>query len=449
MTKLSLPQDVRFIITKLEEAGYEAYAVGGCIRDMLLSRTPGDYDITTSAEPLEVKKIFHRTFDTGIAHGTVTVLLKGKGYEVTTYRIDGTYEDSRHPKDVSFTKSLKEDLLRRDFTINAMAYNEKNGLVDLFGGQEDLEHRIIRCVGDPVQRFSEDALRMMRAVRFAAQLGFEIEKSTFEAVKELSPTLQKISAERIQTELVKLLTSPDPGKIRLAYESGLTAVFLPEFDRIMNCPQNHPHHCMDVGEHTIRVMENLRPDRMLRLGGLFHDIGKPEAKTTDEEGIDHFHGHPKISEELSKTILRRLKFDNETVDKVSRLAYFHDYHANPDKKSVRRAMHRMGEDLFPLVCELEYADILAQSDYLREDKLSRLEAVRKCYEEILKDGECVSQKDLAVKGADLIALGYKPGPVLGEELRKLLDLVIDDPSFNQRETLIQLAKEDLQHEEES
>lgn len=443
MTVIRLPQDVRFIIQKLEEAGYEAYAVGGCIRDCLLSRTPGDYDITTSAHPSEVKKIFHRTFDTGIEHGTVTVLLKGGAYEVTTYRIDGKYEDSRHPSSVSFTSSLKEDLLRRDFTINAMAYNEKDGLVDPFGGQQDLEDGIIRCVGDPHQRFSEDALRMMRAVRFAAQLGFTIEEKTKDAIRELSPTLEKISAERIQTELLKLCVSAHPEELLTACELGLTAVFMPEFDALMNCPQNNPHHCYDAGTHTVETMKQIEPDRYLRLSALFHDFGKPATRTTDEAGIDHFHGHPKISEKLTVEILKRLKFDNATIDMVGRLVLYHDYDVFPGKKHVRRAMAKMGEDAFPLILKLKRADVLAQSDYKREEKLSILDAVEADHDTVLRDGECFSLKNLAVKGKDLLEAGYQAGPGLGEELHRLLELVIEDPSFNERETLLQLAKEHL------
>ncbi|MCR5501753.1 MAG: CCA tRNA nucleotidyltransferase [Lachnospiraceae bacterium] len=440
---IRLPQDVRFIIQKLEEAGYEAYAVGGCIRDCLLSRTPGDYDVTTSAVPAEVKRIFRRTFDTGIEHGTVTVLLKGGAYEVTTFRIDGKYEDSRHPSGVSFTTSLEEDLLRRDFTINAMAFNEKNGLADPFDGQKDLKDGIIRCVGDPYQRFSEDALRMMRAVRFAAQLGFTIEENTKAAIRELSPTLRKVSAERIQTELVKLITSDHPEELATAYELGLTAVFMPEFDRLMGCPQNNPHHCYDVGTHTIETLKQVENDRILRLGALFHDFGKPHTKTTDKDGIDHFHGHPAVSGKLAKEILRRLKFDNATIDLVSRLALYHDNHIERGKKNMRRAMAAMGEDLFPLVLRLQRADVLAQSDYKRERKLDRLDENEKDYAGVLKEGECFSLKDLAVKGKDLMEIGYQAGPGLGKELSVLLDLVIEEPSFNERETLLQLAKKHL------
>lgn len=266
---IQLPEDVRFIIHTLQDAGHEAYAVGGCVRDSLLSRTPDDWDITTSARPEETKKLFRRTIDTGIQHGTVTVMLKKNGYEVTTYRVDGEYEDGRHPKEVIFTANLIEDLKRRDFTINAMAYNEESGLVDAFTGKKDLEEGIIRCVGDADERFTEDALRIMRAVRFSAQLGFSMEDKTKAAIRGHAENLRKVSAERIQTELTKLVTSPHPEYLRSAWETGITAVFLPEFDRLMRTPQNNPHHCLNVGEHTLRAMQAVRPDKILRLTMLF------------------------------------------------------------------------------------------------------------------------------------------------------------------------------------
>ena len=252
--QIQLPDKVHHIINTLEEAGYEAYAVGGCVRDSILGRKPDDWDITTSAKPEEIKRLFPRTVDTGIKHGTVTVLLGGEGFEVTTYRVDGVYEDGRHPSEVTFTASLKEDLKRRDFTINAMAYNARTGLVDLYGGLADIENRVIRCVGIAGERFDEDALRMLRAVRFSAQLSFRIEEATGEAVKALAPNLQKISAERIQVELVKLVTSPNPDYLRTAYELGITAQILPEFDLCMETPQRHKHHCYDVGEHILHSM---------------------------------------------------------------------------------------------------------------------------------------------------------------------------------------------------
>ena len=318
--QIQVPEDVKRIIETIEKAGFEAYAVGGCVRDCLLGKEPNDWDITTSAKPEQVKSLFRRTIDTGIKHGTVTVMLNRVGYEVTTYRIDGEYEDGRHPKEVIFTGSLREDLRRRDFTINAMAYSEKDGLVDLFGGQQDLENKIIRCVGDAKERFTEDALRMLRAVRFSAQLGFTVDEDTISAMKELAPNLSKVSAERIQTELVKTLVSDNPGNLKIAYECGLTKVFLPEFDLCMECGQNNPNHIYSVGEHILKSVEYAEPERILRLAMLFHDLGKPRCRTQGEDGYDHFYNHAAVSSELAEEVLRRLKFDNHTIDLVSRLA---------------------------------------------------------------------------------------------------------------------------------
>ncbi len=441
--QIRLPEKVKFIIETIQAAGFDAYAVGGCIRDSILGRVPDDWDITTSAAPMQVKALFKRTIDTGIQHGTVTVMLDKEGYEITTYRIDGEYEDSRHPKDVQFTDNLTEDLKRRDFTINAMAYNDTKGLVDVFGGITDLEKKIIRCVGDPTERFTEDALRMMRAVRFSAQLGYTIEESTKQAIKELAPTLSRISAERIQVELVKLMVSPHPDYLRVAYETGITKVIFPEFDAAMETPQNHPHHCYNVGEHTLHSLPEVPADKVLRLSMLLHDIAKPRMKTTDAKGINHFHGHAAEGEKMSKEILRRLRMDNDTISKVSRLVLYHDYGngVEPNARIVRRAINKIGEDIFPLLLQIRKADILAQSDYQRTEKLENLENWKKYYEEIIKAGECVSLKTLAVTGRDLIAAGIAPGKLLGEILNRLLEEVLEEPAKNTGEYLINRALE--------
>ena len=438
---IQLPEKVKQIIQTITDAGYEAYAVGGCIRDSILGREPDDWDITTSAMPYQVKELFPRTIDTGILHGTVTVMLDKEGFEVTTYRIDGEYEDSRHPREVTFTPSLIEDLKRRDFTINAMAYNDEAGLVDIFDGMRDIEKGLIRCVGNPMERFTEDALRMMRAVRFSAQLGYEIEEQTCKAIRQLAPNLCHISAERIQAELVKLVISPHPENLRIAWETGITAVILPEFNDCMKTQQHNPHHCYSVGEHTLKAMEAIRADKVLRLTMLFHDIGKPEKLITDEKGIDHFYGHPALSEEMSRNILRRLKFDNHTIHLVSRLVRYHDYKVEPIQRNVRRAIMKVGEDIFPYLFEVKQADIDAQSDHLRQEKLKNLEDVRRIYEQIIEEQQCVSLKTLAVTGKDLIEAGMKPGKELGEVLQRLLDFVVEDPSRNKKELLLKEAFE--------
>lgn len=440
---VKLPPDVAYIINELQRAGYEGYAVGGCIRDSILGRTPNDWDITTSALPQQVKQIFPRTIDTGIRHGTVTVMLRRTGYEVTTYRIDGVYEDSRHPKEVTFTPSLKEDLKRRDFTINAMAYNDRDGLVDIFDGQKDLKEGVIRAVGDVGQRFTEDALRMMRAVRFAAQLGYAVEESTKRAITELAPRLSMISAERIQAELVKLVTSSHPEQMEILYETGITAQVLPEFDRMMQTEQHNPHHCYSVGMHTIRAMQSIEADKVLRLAMLFHDMGKPDCLTTDEDGVDHFHGHAQRSQEIATDVLRRLKFDNDTIRQVSSLAKYHDSEIIAEPKYVRRALNRIGEDIFVRLFAVKAADIAAQSDYQRAQKLEELEKLHAVYEQVKAQRQCFEIKDLAVTGKDLIAAGLQPGPQLGKCLQTLLDAVIDDPDCNQKEILLELAKESI------
>lgn len=439
--KIILPDNVRKIIEILEKNGYEGYAVGGCVRDSLLGRVPNDWDITTSASPMQVKSLFSRTVDTGIQHGTVTIMMGKEGYEVTTYRLDGEYEDSRHPKEVTFTSSLTEDLRRRDFTINAMAYNDSQGLVDVFGGREDMENGVIRCVGEPDDRFEEDALRIMRAVRFSAQLGFAVEEKTAAAIRKLAGNLAFISAERIQTELVKLITSPHPEYIRMAWEYGITAVILPEFDRTMETPQNNPHHCYNVGEHTLIAVKSIENDKCLRLAALFHDFGKPGMRSTDEAGIDHFHGHAKVSADLAVKILHRLKFDNDTISKVKTYVLYHDIRPELTEKSVRRAVSRIGAEAFAKILKLKMADTLAQSPLWQPEKKEYLRKLTAIYQEILDKQQCLSVKNLAVNGRDLIADGMKPGKELGVMLEKLLEYVLENPEANECKTLLAVSRE--------
>ena len=449
--RLTLPENVNNIIATLQAAGHEAYAVGGCVRDLILGREPGDYDITTSATPEQVKALFRRTFDTGLKHGTVTVLGDGGSFEVTTYRIDGIYEDGRRPKAVSYTSSLNEDLLRRDFTINAMAYNDSDGLVDPHGGLTDIGKKTIRCVGDPDERFTEDALRLMRAVRFAAQLGYQIEDATLRAISGHAAALKRISAERVRDELVKLAISPHPEYLQLLYETGLTAGFYPEFDLCMQTEQNNPHHCHTVGGHITQSMKYVRPEAVLRLAMMFHDIGKPSTKAVNEKtGHDSFHGHPQAGADMTRKIMRRLKFDNDTIDKVTRLVRHHDYdiEINPDidlrklkvsGKYVRRAIARIGADLYPLFIEVKIADIRAQSDYFQAEKLFYMEEVKRIYAEVIAAAECVSLKDLAIDGHDLIQAGIPPGQRIGKTLKALLEDVIDNPEHNTREYLLEMV----------
>lgn len=432
---IQLPGQVKFIIDTLEEAGFEAYAVGGCVRDSIIGKEPQDWDITTIAKPEQVKALFRRTVDTGIAHGTVTVMLEKDGYEVTTYRIDGTYEDARHPKEVTFTPDLLEDLKRRDFTINAMAYHPQRGLVDAFGGMEDMQAGIIRCVGDPAERFAEDALRMLRAVRFAAQLGFTVEQQTRQAIADMAPLLGKVSAERIQVELVKLLVSGNPQEMRTLYETGVSAVILPEWDAMMETQQRNPHHAYTVGEHTLRVLTHTPPERIIRLAALFHDVAKPVCRTVDAKGIHHFYGHPEQGAVLTKKIMRRLKFDNAAIDMTARLVAGHDVNPAPNERSVRRAIRRVGLSCYPAVFDLKYADICGQSDYRRQEKFKALEVYRNLYRNIMERGDCLTLKELAVNGKDLMELGIPAGRQLGTILAQLLELVVEDPKKNTKEYL--------------
>lgn len=406
--RVELPVDVKNIIETLETNGYEAFAVGGCVRDTLLLRVPGDWDITTSAKPEEVKALFSHTIDTGIQHGTVTVMKNHVGYEVTTYRIDGEYEDARHPKEVIFTANLVEDLKRRDFTINAMAYNDRAGIVDEFDGIKDLEEKVIRCVGEPRERFSEDALRMLRAVRFAAQLGFSIDEKTKEAIKELAPTLAKVSKERIAVELIKILISDHPEEIRTAYELGLTSVFMPEFDVAMQT----------TGEHSIVAMQHVQPEKRIRLTMLLHGLGADRAKE----------------------ILKRLKFDNATIDFVYHmLKHQNDKPPVDNMALVRRCISEIGLKNMPMLIEMKRADILAQRDGQFEEKMRYVDDLEHAYQEVVAHKQCVDKKDMSVNGRDLIEMGMKPGEKMGVLLDMLFEEVLSDPTQNDREKLLERA----------
>ena len=431
-----MPEKVSRILNTLSAAGFEAFAVGGCVRDAILGRVPGDWDITTNALPEQVKALFRRTVDTGIAHGTVTVMLGSDGFEVTTYRLDGDYSDSRHPDKVTFTASLEEDLKRRDFTINAMAYHPEKGMIDLFGGQEDLQRRIIRCVGDPRERFDEDALRIMRALRFSAQLGFRIEEQTRAAIRAFAPRLQLISRERIHDEFLKLLLSSHPDRLADMAECGITAQVFPLWDTMLETAQNSPFHQYSVGVHTLKVIEGVPAEPVLRLAAFLHDCGKPACKSTDLGGRDHFYGHAEKSAEIAEDFLKEYRFDNKTIADVLQLIRVHDDHYHGTRENVRREMNRVGQELFPSYLKLILADNLAKSRYALEEFMPRYERFRKLYEEILQEGDPITLKDLAVKGSDLIAAGMKPGPAMGETLNRMLDDVLGNPKHNNKEYLL-------------
>lgn len=443
--QITVPKNVRTIISKLQENGFEAYAVGGCVRDSYLGTVPNDWDITTNALPLQVKSLFRRTVDIGIKHGTVKVMMGNEGYEITTYRIDGAYEDNRHPKEVTFTSDLYEDLRRRDFTINAMAYSEKTGLVDPYHGQEDLKAGMIRAVGDARERFGEDALRILRALRFSARFGYEIEDDTKEAIRELAPTLSNISAERIREELEKLVLSDNPDRLRWAYELGVTAVIFPEWDTMMECEQFTPHHFTDVGDHTIEVLKNTIGDhavlsdaeeRILRIGALLHDIAKPVKKFRGKDGADHFTGHPEEGVAMAETFLKRLKYDNDTISRVKRLVRYHDDDPEASYPAVRRFIVNVGKENMDILIRLKYADLYAHTRYRWEEKMEKLTGLEKMYKKIKEDNDPLSVKDLAVNGTDLMNEGIGPGPKVGEALGRLMDVVLDDPGMNEKEKLL-------------
>ena len=442
MLKIEMKKTAEAILHVLNTNGFEAYIVGGCVRDSILGLTPTDWDITTSARPDQVKSLFARTIDTGIAHGTVTVMIGKEGCEVTTYRI-GKAGSGEYTPDITYADSLKEDLLHRDFTINAMAYHPEEGLVDLAGGLSDLKAGIIRCVGCPEERFAEDPLRMLRAVRFAGQFGFDIEARTLEAIRDRAKTLDKVSVERVRMELLKLLISDHPDTLRIAYDTGLTAVFLPEFDRMMETAQNNPHHRYTVGEHTIRSICLIDPNPVLRLTMLFHDIGKPSTRTTDEMGIDHFRGHYKVSAEMAESIMKRLRFDNNTIRLVRTLILYHDTRfqdaLTTGRRNLRRVISLVSPTLFPYLVDVMRADVLAQSDYMREHKLKQLGEAAAAYREIMDARDCLSLKELKINGNDLKALGITDGRTIGSILNILLQMVLENPELNNYMYLEELA----------
>ena len=440
---IKLPNSVEYILNILNKNGHEAFVVGGCVRDSLLNKKPNDWDITTSAEPEEVKKCFKEPiFDTGLKHGTVSLLINKEIFEITTYRMDGEYKDGRHPENVNFTKSLAKDLERRDFTINAMAYNHIDGLIDLFNGKNDLDNKIIKAVGDPIKRFNEDGLRMMRAIRFAAQLGYKLDKKTYNAIKECSNLITKISAERIENELSKILTSNFPEKIIDLYDLGITNYIMPEFNSIMECEQNNKWHYANVGNHTIDALKNIKNDKILRWAALLHDIGKPESKSTDERGFDHFHGHPKVSVDISKNILKRLKFSNKEKERILSLVELHDSY-KVSKSTVKKWIAKYGDSFVDDLIELQKADSKAHVEAAYEIKFKLIDQLLKYKNEIIEENSAVSLKDLEINGHDLINIGYNPGKNIGIILNKILEEVISERLSNNKEELIKYVNENF------
>ncbi|WP_058485848.1 CCA tRNA nucleotidyltransferase [Defluviitalea phaphyphila] len=443
LEKISIPKEVEEIIEKLNENGYEGYIVGGCVRDILMGRTPHDWDITTSAKPDEVKNIFNRTYDTGIAHGTVTVILNKKHFEITTYRIEGIYEDYRRPKEVIFTNHLEADLSRRDFTMNAIVYHPKDGFIDPMGGIEDIKRGIIRCVGNPDKRFEEDALRMLRGIRFSSQLNFKIEDKTLEAIKKNAHLISYISAERIKEELDKILLSDYVEKFIMLYNTKISNYILKEMDQCFKTEQNHPHHVDNVGIHTLKAIKAVDKDLKLKWAMFFHDIGKPESKTTDENGIDHFYGHVDKSVKISREIMRRLRFDKKSMNHILKLVEYHDEKIEEDKKSVKEFLYKIGEEVFLDLLKVQLADAKAQNPKFYKEKEERIKNIQRIYKEIKENNECFNLKDLAVNGGDLIKIGIKEGKKIGKTLDYLLKLVIENPKLNKKDILLSILKSKL------
>lgn len=445
--KIEIPSGANEIIHSLQNNGYEAFLVGGCVRDSILGRPIHDYDITTSATPDEMMKVFKdkRIIETGLQHGTITIVIDGEPYEVTTYRIDGNYSDSRRPDSVTFTRSLKEDLKRRDFTINAMAYNDEVGLVDSFNGMEDIKYHKIQCVGKPEDRFSEDALRILRAIRFASQLSFVLEPNTDYILHKMYQNLENISVERINSEFCKIASSSD-FCVQMVLYSDVLSLFIPEIKDMFGFQQNNPYHIYDVWNHTVHAVQayecDCEPDLNSRdlitsLAVFFHDIGKPHCYQDGEDGIRHFKGHGRVSADMTDEIMKRLRFDNDTREKVVELVYYHDATFEMGKKYIKRWLNKIGEEQFRRLLNVRRADIKAQADLAQETRLQKIDNIGYILEEVLQGDECFSLKDLVVNGKDVMDIMHiKSGKDVGCWLNEILTRVIDGRLKNDREDLI-------------
>lgn len=437
--QIVMPDGVKQILATLEENNFSAYCVGGCVRDSLLGIAPSDWDICTSALPQETKQLFPKTFDTGLKHGTVSVKAEADVYEVTTFRVDGDYKDNRRPESVSFTSSIEADLSRRDFTINAMAYNETNGLIDPFGGRNDLKKGLIRCVGNPDTRFCEDALRMLRAVRFSAQKGFQIEEETLTSIQKNARLIENLSSERIIAEIEKILLSDQPEHLRILYDLGVLKLIMPELCRCFETPQNIKWHIYDVGTHSMKAIAHLEKKSYLRFAALMHDWGKPDCKGKNPDGSDHFRNHAAVSKKLAHAFCCRYRFSNSDKSKILRLIEHHDRQILPGKKYVKRAVIAVGEDIFLDLLNLKRADCLAQNFDLTAPRMEIYDEIEALFMQMKHDCEPFSVKNLAIDGNDLKLLGFQ-GKEIGQALSFLLEHVLDFPLDNQRDILLNLIK---------
>lgn len=439
--ELKISDGVKRIMKKIHDSGFEAYIAGGAVRDLIMNKPPHDYDIATNALPEDIKNIFEKTIDTGIKHGTVTVIENKTGYEITTFRRDGEYTDGRHPENVEFVSHPKEDCMRRDFTINAMMYNKKKGVLDYFGGIRDIKAKIIRCVGEPEKRFKEDALRMLRAVRFRAVLDFEIDGKTEQAIKKCAVLIKKVSAERIMGELNKILLSDNPDYIRDLNRLGLLKFIIPELDRCFGEPQKNKYHIYDVGEHIMRAVKNTPHDIILRWAALLHDTGKPCCSSTDSNGIIHFYGHHRESRRIAVDVLHRLKTDNESIRDIAMLVEHHDYRVDASYPAVKRMMSKTGPELFEKLLILQKADNSAKNPKHFPEKLRRIEGILSIYRQVIASGQPYRISDLVINGKDLMNIGYRQGRDIGDTLKSLLEEIIIKPDLNNRNYLLRRAKE--------
>ena len=427
------------VMKALENAGFKAYIVGGAVRDSIMGIAPSDYDIATNAKPYQIKSLFPRTIDTGLKHGTVTVVHNKIGFEVTTFRTEGEYKDMRHPESVSYVDDIETDLKRRDFTINAMAYSLQEGFIDCFNGMTDIENRIIRCVGDSEKRFKEDALRMLRAVRFAACLDFDLDEDAAAAIKKCAVLIKNVSGERILSELNKILLSNNPEKLKLLYKTGLMRYILPDLFTCFSTEQNNKYHIYNVGEHIIESVKNAPQDLVLRWAALLHDIGKPVCQSRDANGVYHFYGHHRESMRIANDLLHKLRMDRDSIHDILMLIENHDVHMDSSPTAAKRMLARTGEPLFFKLLQLQEADNKAKNPLYINDRLARIKKVRERAQQIIAEGQPYTVSQLQINGRDLIKLGYKAGREIGDVLKFLLDEVLIDPALNNREYLVKRA----------
>lgn len=421
--KIDIPKDVEYILSTLEDNGFEAYIVGGCLRDIILNKVPKDWDVVTSAKPAKIQEIFPKTFDVGVKHGTVVVPVNSVNYEITTFRMDGGKKGN-----------IQDDLGKRDFTMNAIAYSPRSGLLDPFLGTEDITKKCIRAVESADDRFSEDPLRMLRAIRFSAQLCFDIEENTLKGLIDNSQKICAVSFERIREELSKILLN-DPSKLKLVRDVGILKYILPEFDDCFGVQQNHPYHIYDVAQHTIVSIANSEKSCILRWTMLFHDLGKPSTKIVGKDGYDHFYGHQEVSSKLANKIMNRLKFDNDSIMDITTLIEWHDRIIEPEKKIIRKMLSKLGKELLLLLLKVQQADGLAQNTKFSTDKTENMDKIIELILEIERNNDCLSLKDLAIDGNDLILLGLRPSKEMGQVLDNLLTMVIENPKKNNEEEL--------------